>query len=102
MNVSEIPLLNQAQNFTVKLAGTTYRLRLNWSMPANIWILDIAKEDETPIVSGIALVCNIDLLRPYPYLNFGGALVAQVIGSADANPGYEDLGSTSKLFFITV
>lgn len=98
----EIPLSAQAQTLTIDLAGVTYQLVLNWNTQASLWVLDIYDSaGVTPILRGISLVANVDLLAAYPDLDFGGKLVAQTDNAPDVPPTYGNLGTTGHLYFIT-
>jgi hypothetical protein len=82
MTPYEIPLSPNPQTFAVALAGKTYQLTFSWNTVLLCWLLDIATEDRTPIVSGIPVVTGLDLLTQYAYLGIGGSLVVQTDGSA--------------------
>lgn len=101
MAVYEIPLTPDPQTFSISLAGVTYNLTLQWNVLASAWILDIMSSANVPILMGIAVVANVDLLSPYPYLNFGGKLVAQTDNDPSLVPTFDNLGITSHLYFIT-
>lgn len=97
----EIPLTPEAQNFSISLAGVSYQLSLKWGTFANAWLLDIADADGAPVLSGIPLVANTDLLSPYAYMNFGGQIVALTDNALDVPPTYDNLGTTGHLYFVT-
>ena len=96
----EIPLTPNAQKFQITLAGKTYNMVLSWNSFSQLWALDINDSNNVSIVSSILLVANVDLLSPYGYLNFGGALVAQTDNNLDLPPTYENFGITSHLYFV--
>jgi hypothetical protein len=96
----EIPLSPQAQKFQIALAGVTYTLTLWWSTIANCWNIDIADAQGNPIVSSVAVVAGIDLLNAFAYLDFGGQLIAQTDNQLDVPPTYDNLGSTSHIYFV--
>ena len=100
----EIPLVNEAQTFKIALAGINYALLLVWNEISNSWTLDIsqATDNNTPILRGVPLVANSDLLSPYAYMNWGGQLIARTDGNADAAPTYDNLGTLSHLYFIVI
>jgi hypothetical protein len=102
MSNNEIPLSPDNQIFSIDLAGVTYRLTVLWNTPAAVWVLDIADILDNPILQGIPLVTGVDLLSPYPYLNFGGKLIAQTDNVPDVPPTYNDLGITGHLYFVTL
>ncbi len=96
----EIPLSPQAQKFQIALAGVTYTLTLWWSTIANCWNIDLADSNGVVIIGSIAVVAGTDLLSPFAYLNFGGELVAQTDNELTAPPTYQNLGSTSHIYFV--
>ena len=97
----EIPLSPNPQRFSVDLAGVTYNLTFTWNTILNCWMIAIADSNNIPIVSSIPVVTGADLLAPYPYLNFGGKLVATTDGNFDEIPTFENLGLQSHLYFVT-
>lgn len=99
-NALEIPLIAAAQTFAVTLVNVTYTFTVHWCAPASCWILDIGDLNNNPIVTGIPIVTGADLLAQYAYLNFGGQLIAASDFDAGAVPTYDNLGSTSHLYFI--
>jgi len=101
MATFEIPTSSEAQTFSIALAGKSYQLTLVWNDQTNSWTLDIADSTLTPIIRGIPLVANVDLLAPYAYLNFGGQLIAQTDNDVSTPPTYENMGSLGHLFFVT-
>lgn len=100
MATFEIPLSPEAQLFSIELAGTEFQFSLTWNSVSNTWMVNLGIAN-SPILSGIPLVANIDLLAPYGYLNLGGQLVAQTDNAPETPPTYENLGIVGKLYFIT-
>ncbi len=101
MPAFEIPLSPEAQTFSIDLAGATYNMTLSWNLSVSAWVLDIADVNENPILRGIPLVANVDLLAQYPYLNFGGSLIAQTDNDIETPPTFENLGTVGHLYFVT-
>lgn len=101
MPTFEIPLTAQSQTFRVELAKVTYNMALLWCNGSDSWTLDIADKDGVPILRGLPLVADTDLLAPYPYLNFGGQLIASTDDLPGIAPTYENLGGAGKLYFVT-
>lgn len=97
----EIPTSPTPQSFTITLSGVQYQLALRWCDPAASWLLDIADVNGVPLLSGIAVVTGTDLLDPYAYLGFGGALYAATDHDPDTPPGFDTLGRTSHIYWIT-
>jgi hypothetical protein len=121
----EIPLIAQAQEFSIQLSSVTYTMRLTYheanagisgapigadTLSQNVlvdtnvldgWILDISDTTGQPIASGLPLIPGIDLLYQYKYLGIGGALMVQVDGRPDSVPDFSGLGTTGHLYFVT-
>lgn len=58
---AEYPAFSQ----TVVLDGTAYRLRFQWNTRGQYWAMDLATQDKTPIVTGIKLVLDYELIGAY-------------------------------------
>jgi hypothetical protein len=102
-NAYEIPLKpSQPSIFNTTLDGTLYFFRLTFNTGQNpCWILDIADSNMDLIVAGIPLVSGSDLLAQYRYLGFTGSLVVTTDRGAGEVPGFDDLGVTGHLFYIS-
>lgn len=98
--VYEIPFNAQQESFNVTLAGVSYQMRILFNNYGNVWELDIYDSSSNPLVTSIPLVTGVDLLSPYPYLNFGGRLYAATDNSPYTPPTLDDLGLTGHLYFV--
>jgi hypothetical protein len=96
----EIPLAPTPQVFTVQLGGTLYNFRIQWCQYAPAWVLDISDVSDNPILRGVPLVTGTDLLAPFSYLNFNGQLIVKTDHCADDVPGFVDLGSCGRMYFV--
>lgn len=104
MAAFEIPLAGVAERFSISLAGTAYRLTLQWrEAELGGWFLDIADESDTAIVSGIALVAGVDLLGQYGYLRIAGGAALYIVSTdgSDSAPTFANLGTDRKLILVT-
>ena len=101
MATYKIPLTPESQNFQIVLISTIYRVFLYWCVPANVWVIDLSTATGVPVLQGIPLVANTDLLEPFAYLGIGGKLIAQTDGVLDQPPTYANLGSAANLYFVT-
>ena len=101
MATYEIPLTPEAQTFQILLGTVEYSIYMYWNQFSNSWTIDILDVNSVPIVTGIPVVGNTNLLSPYGYLNFGGQLIAQTDNDPDTPPTYVDLGSTGHIYFVT-
>lgn len=99
MPVQEIPLSASPQTFRIRLGTQDYRFTLLYRGVE--WVLDIFDTSENPLVCGIPLVTGIDLLAQYGYLGFEGGLIVLSDGDQDAIPTFDNLGTTSHLYFVT-
>lgn len=98
--VFEIPLSPTAQKFNIDLLDVNYELRVVWNPASACWVLDIADTNSVPIACGIALVTGADLMGQLAYLGLGGGLLVATDASLQAVPTYDNIGSSSHLFFV--
>ncbi|MDC9593502.1 phage baseplate plug family protein [Xenorhabdus sp. IM139775] len=98
MNIIEIPLQAENQQFDIQLGGVSYRMRLQWRDCAG-WVLDIMHPNSEPIVMGVSLVFGADILEQHSYLGFNGSLVF-VCDNPQSEAIRDDLGKTNRLYFM--
>lgn len=99
MEVIEIPLYPDSQEFSIILVDVTYQISITWRDP--YWIMDMANNSGSQVVKGVPLVTGADLLAQYSYLGFGFKLVV-VCDDADQDyPTQTDLGTGSHLLVVT-
>lgn len=102
MTPLEIPLQPVAQKLSVSIRGTTYVMTVRWCVPANCWVADFDATDGTSILAGIPLVTGADLMEQFAHLDIGvGAMVVQTDHDQDAVPTFDNLGSTSHVYYLT-
>lgn len=99
MNVTEIPLSPDNQQFSISTGAAQYLMRVNWREPC--WYLDLLNADQTPVALAIPLITGADLLARYAYLNLGFSLVVICDENGQENPTKTDLGSLSHLLIVT-
>lgn len=98
----EVPLSPVPQKFSIALSGITYRLRVWWNAaPMGGWQLDINDANDNPLAHGIPLVTGSNLLDQLEYLGIGGWLVVETDYDLEAVPNFNNLGTTSHLYFLT-
>ncbi|CDG20696.1 conserved protein of unknown function [Xenorhabdus poinarii G6] len=100
MNIVEIPLRAENQQFDIQLGGINYRMQLQWRDCAG-WILDIMHPNSEPIVTGIPLVFGVDILEQHSYLSFNGSLVFYYDDPKNET-GKEELGKNNRLYFFSL
>lgn len=99
--ILEIPLSSDGQIFTITLSGTDYTMTVQWRNAISMWLLDVADASGNPLVSGLPLVTGANLLEQFGYLGFQGGLWVQGADDPDSLPTYDDLGTGSKLYWVT-
>lgn len=99
MQINEIPLSPDNQQFRILLGDTTYTLRVIWRDSAG-WVMDVMDSGGTAILSGVPLVTGANLLAQYPQLGISGALMVATDVGAPADPTKTNLGTYSHLIFL--
>lgn len=99
MAIQEIPLTADNQQFSIILAGTTWRISITWR--DRYWILDLQNDRGVSVISGIPLVTGADLLAQYGYMGLGFKLVVVCDDSTQDYPTKTDLGGRSHLLVST-
>lgn len=99
-----IPTRSDSPSFveTVSIGDTTYRLAFSWNEREGFWYMDISTDDDDPILLGLKLVANWELMRRFAdeRLPDGQILVLDQSGR-DEDPGRNDLGDRVILVFAT-
>lgn len=113
----EIPLSGSPQRFAISLpiensvpAGgqASYVMTFNYrdADPAVAggcgWTIDLFDAGGNPILCGMPLVTGADLLGQFAYLDLGGHLVVRSEGIPDAIPTFDNLGSGSHVYWVTL
>jgi hypothetical protein len=101
MIVNEIPLIPDNQEFRVTLGEVNYTLRVLWRDEAG-WIMDVMDSGAQPLLMGVPLVPDVDLMEQYPELGISGALIVMTDNGAPEYPTKTNLGSSSHLYFAQV
>jgi hypothetical protein len=100
-SVYEIPIIAGPQRFTITLSGAILQMRLIYAdAPEGGWVLDIHDRENQPLIDGIPLVPGVNLLDQYDYLTPGGGLYIVTPGEPDKVPQFNDLGNSTKLFWV--
>jgi hypothetical protein len=94
MAVLHIPTTNDP--FSIQrtdLEGREYVLSFDWSTREGCWYLSIKDSEESPLASGIKMVCNWPLTYrlPDPRLPPGDLIVVSKTLGDDSPPGADDL-----------
>lgn len=98
----KLPLQPQPQTVSVTLSGVVYTLTFLYrNIAMGGWTLDIADDNNVPIITGIPLVTGANLLAKYAYLGFVGSLWVQTQSDPDAVPTFENLGADGLVWYVT-
>lgn len=101
MKVNEIPLTADNQRFRVSLGEVNYTLNVLWRDDAG-WIMDVMDNGGQPLLLGVPLVPDVNLLEQYPDLGISGALIVMADQGAPEYPTKTNLGAASHLYFVQV
>lgn len=101
MKVNEIPLTADNQRFRVSLGEITYNLRVLWRDDAG-WIMDVMDSGGQPLLLGVPLVPDVNLIEQYPELGLSGAMIVMADQGAPEYPTKTNLGVASHLYFVQV
>jgi hypothetical protein len=99
MNVDEIPLTPDNQQFSITLNSTSYRMRIIWRDDPG-WVLDLQDSAGVNLITEIPLVTNGNLLAQYAYMGFGFGLVVFCDDATQEYPSKTDLGTGSHLYVV--
>jgi hypothetical protein len=84
----------------VQLSGRSYLIEAKWNSSYRYWTLDIYDGLRQPIIFGLKLVANIELLRRYQLENLPiGALGAILTGEGVERVGRNNIGDTVQLVY---
>ena len=105
MAILEIPVTPENHKFSFKttLDSVVYSFEFYWVDRANGWFMDVSSEDETPIVTGIKIVCGSSILEQYKHLDIPkGTLIARNNVSPLKDPERWDFGTDVILYYLEV
>jgi hypothetical protein len=87
---------NQTFTSTIPIDGKKIKFNffLRFNTEAGYWVLDISDSSNTNLLASINLVCGLNLLEQYSYLNIGSAYIVKVDDSlSDDSPTENNLGT---------
>lgn len=87
---------NQKFTSTIPIDGKKIKFNffLRYNTEANYWVLDVYNAKNQSLIVSLNLVCGLNLLAQYSYLNIGSAYIAKVDKSlADDIPNEYNLGT---------
>ncbi len=92
---------NQHFQANVIIGGQTRRLHLTLCFREAIgrWTLDIAGDAGNPLLTGIPLVCGVNVLAPFAALGLGALVVLDTLNTGASAAGAGDLGDSMLLLW---
>ncbi|HHO8306038.1 TPA: hypothetical protein ACRXVT_005187 [Pseudomonas aeruginosa] len=107
--IYELPLFTDSTNYrySTALGGQSLGIRLYWNSRAALWHMDVLRDDESPIYSGVTLVPQYPLLADIPNTELPGYFLLKPInvelGVSPTDKLKDDplsLASAFKLFYV--
>lgn len=98
-----IPFFNDQASFQeeVTLDGIPYLFKFTYNNRYDFWSMDILTKDEEPIVQGLKIVLNYELISRFRYLGVpAGELYAIDSTEKETRVNRENLGNTVQLFYV--
>lgn len=87
---------NQKFTSTIPVDGKKIKFNfvLRYNTEAKYWVLDIYDSKNTSLLASVNLICGLNLLEQYSYLNIGSAYVVKVDKSITTDsPNEYNLGT---------
>ena len=105
MALLQIPTDPTLDNYSesMTLQGTSFTFLFEWSYRGGYWSLSIYDHAEAPVVQGVCIRCNVDMLE---FVSAPGKppgrLYAYATSGAGTDPGMTDLGGRVVLLYDEV
>ena len=87
-------------DFDVELDGRIYNLEMKWNERDSTWFMTMSDSEESPIVSGVRLVVDWDLLRTCVDARRPPGTLMAVDSTGEGYPSLADLGSRVQLVYV--
>lgn len=99
-----IPFTNDFSNFSeeVTIDDVTYRLDFIYNNRSGVWSMSVLDLDLNPIISGVALVLNYDLLAQFPGIGLPeGEMYAIDTTEKEEKIDRKNIGPIITLIYLT-
>jgi hypothetical protein len=98
-----LPTETASYQLRAELEGVSFLIDMHWNERQAAWLMSLATDDGTALVHGVTVVCNRLLLRRYKYRTGmpAGDLMAMDPTRETDTPGYDQLGTTIQLVYVT-
>lgn len=91
---------NQTFTSTIPINGGKIKFNffLKYNTEQKCWEMDLCDKNKNPLVASIPLVCGLNILEQYDYLNIGSAYIVKTDPNITVDrPNEYNLGSTFLL-----
>ena len=90
---------NQTWQVSVSINGTVqdFFVNLNFNEVAGYWVMEIADSNQNLLLSDVPLLCGLNLLQQYQYLQIGSLYLLNVGNDPSDSPNSTNLGSSFVL-----
>lgn len=98
----ELPLVSDPYyKFSITLDGTTYIINVKWNDVHEFYVIDILDSAEAPIIYGIKLTLNAELIRRYNGKGVPpGAMMVIDSSGRLKRIAFDSFDTTAKLVYI--
>lgn len=96
--LNEIPLIKGSQKMKIALNNIPYNLQFIWR--GEVYVLNIFDNFMNPILLGVSVVTNNDILSCFEHLGLKGKL--QILNNTMLDPTYNTLGIDDHLIFTSI
>lgn len=84
----------------IELDGRLYGLALRWNEREEVWYLTLSDQAGAPIVAGVRVVVDWDLLRKCVDARRPPGTLMAVDSTGEGDPGLSDLGDRVKIVYV--
>lgn len=93
---------NPSFSETISIDDVYYKLLFKWNASDESWLLDFLDINDNPIICGIKLVVEYELIRMHalPVMPPGRLFLFDLSGNYE-RCGFDDLGGRCKLYYLS-
>ncbi|MFZ5440457.1 MAG: phage baseplate plug family protein [Myxococcota bacterium] len=101
----QLPITQSSSHFSfaTELDGRTWQFTFRWNHRAEQWVMSIADSEGNQVLTGLRVVIDFPLLARFRGREAlpAGDIVARRTSGAKADPGFEDLGRSVQLYYLS-
>lgn len=102
MAIIELPVtgLSPSYKFRITLEGVVYTLRFKWNQRKELWVFDIANEQDENILVGVPVLTNVNIVGGICKLDMPPGLFTAIDETGQArDPDRETFGTEVKFVY---